>query len=283
MTGYGERQISGDGYTVSCEARSVNGRFLNISIKLPESFQHLEAEIRRAIRSRLSRGSVNVTVEVDETVGQEYRVNKDVLDHYVSIFREIREKTNIGRQPDPAVFFSLPGVVEKLEPQADFEIRKATLSAVDEALDLAVKMRIEEGRNLAKDLRKRLGKIKKCVGRIERRSMAAIKERKRSLKKRIEEFLTEYDKQRLNLEILTQMDKFDIKEELVRLRSHLDHFKKTLDEPPPIGSKLTYLTQEMQREANTLSAKSMDSSISRYIVLIKEELERIREQLQNVE
>jgi uncharacterized protein (TIGR00255 family) len=283
MTGYGECEIGGDGYTVSCEARSVNGRFLNISIKLPESLQSFEQEIRRAIRSKLRRGSVNVTVRVDETTPRGYEVNRGILDHYLSLFKELHQEAGTEWSPDPVAFFSLPGVLINPEPEPDLKMRRVILSAVVKSLDLAVKMRIEEGKSLAKDLRQRLGKIKRCVDRIDRRSTAAIKEKKKTLKRRIEEFLTDYDRQRLNLEILMQIDKFDIKEELVRLRSHLSHFRKILDERIPIGSKLTYLTQEMQREANTLSVKSMDGSISLFVISIKEELERIREQLQNVE
>jgi len=283
MTGYGECETSGDGYTVSCEVRSVNGRFLNISIKLAESLQRFEQEIRRAIRSKLRRGSVNITVRVDEAAPRGYEVNRDILNHYLSLFKELQRETDIARSPDPVAFFSLPGVLESAEPEPDLQMRRVILSAVDKSLDLALKMRIQEGKSLAKDLRQRLGRIKKCVDRIERRSAVAAKEKKSALKRRIEEFLTDYDKQRLNLEILMHIDKFDVKEELVRLRSHLSHFSKILDEPVPIGSKLTYLTQEMQREANTLSVKSMDGPISLFVVSVKEELERIREQLQNVE
>lgn len=283
MTGYGESDISRDRYTVSCEARSLNARFLNISIKLPESLQYLESEIREAIRSKLTRGSVNIIIKMEEAAPESYKVDRHVLDHWMSILKEIRKKMGTTRQPDPGIFFSLPGVVEKLEPPSDVRIREATLLAVDKALNLLVKMRTEEGKNLSKDLRRRLDKIRRYVDKIEKRSVKSTEERKKALKRRIEEFLTDYDKQRLNFEILTQIDKFEIKEELVRLRSHLTHFKKVFDEPPPVGSKLIYLSQEMHREANTLSVKSMDGPISLSIVLIKEELERIREQLQNVE
>lgn len=283
MTGYGESEVSGAQYTVKCEIRSINGRFLTFSIKLPESLQYLEFEIRKAVKAKLRRGTVYITIKIDEAVPESYRLNMDAIGHYTSILEKIKEETGISKEPDPGIFFSLPGVIENVEPEPSSETRETVLTSIEKAMGQLLKMRVEEGKNLTKDLRERLNKIEDYVGRIEKRSVQSIEERRRRLKERIEEFLTEYDKERLNLEVLTQIEKYDIKEELVRLKSHLSHFKKGFDEPPPVGSKLIYLTQEMQREANTLAVKSMDASISLDIVLIKEELERIREQLQNVE
>ncbi len=283
MTGYGEAEVKKGEYAVNCEVRSVNNRFLNISVKLPDSFQCLESEIRDAIRSKLKRGSVSITMKAEEVTPGNYEVNTDRIEYYASILKKLKKKTGITAQPDPGIFFLLPGVVESLESRADVKIREATLLAVNRALNSVVKMRIEEGKNLTIDLRQHLDKIKKSVGEIEKRSGKSLEKRRVAFKKRIDEFLTDYDKQRLNLEILVQIDKFDINEEIVRLKGHLNHFKKVLGESSPVGSKLTYLTQEMHREANTLSVKSMDGAISLSAVSIKEELERIREQLQNVE
>jgi uncharacterized protein (TIGR00255 family) len=283
MTGYGESETTIDEYTISCEARALNGRFLSLSVKLPDAFQHLEAEVRKAARSRLSRGSVNINVRVEGKAAPIQRVNQEVLDYYLSIMEDVRKRTGITREPDPGLFLSLPGVISGTELKDDPRIRKAALLVVGKALDSLVSMRDEEGRSISRDLVRRVDRVKKHVERIEKRSSKSVASRRRGLEKRINELLTDYDRQRLNIEILMQIDKLDIHEELVRLRSHLDHFDKTLEERPPIGSKLIYLTHEMHREANTLSVKAMDRPISRYVVEIKEELERMREQLQNVE
>ncbi len=283
MTGYGESETTIGGYTVSCEARSLNGRYLSLSVRLPDAFQYLETDIRKSVRSRLSRGSVNINVRVEGQAPPTHSVNQEALDYYLSIMEEVRKRTGITREPDPGLFFSLPGVVSGAELKDDPRLRKATLLVVNRALDSLVSMRDEEGKNITRDLKKRIDRVEKHVERVEKRSRSSVNSRRKALEKRISELLTDYDRQRLNIEILMQIDKLDIHEELVRLRSHLDHFNKTLKVRPPIGSKLVYLTQEMHREANTLSVKAMDRSISRYVVEIKEELERMREQLQNVE
>lgn len=283
MTGYGESEVATDGHTINCEARSVNGRFLNVSVRLPEPFQYLEHDIRNLVRTKLTRGSVSVGIKVEVTGPETYTLNEGLLRHYLSMLSGIRDSVSTRKETDPTALLSLPGVVERVVPGSSAQTRQAILSAVEKALNLMAKMREKEGKSLARDLRQRLATIKKHTDRIEKRSRATVEERRKTLKRRMEEFLTEYDRQRLNLEMLVQIDKVDIHEELVRLKGHLAHFKEIFKEPPPIGSKLTYLTQEMHREANTLSVKSMDRHISLSIVLIKEELERIREQLQNVE
>jgi len=283
MTGYGESETTEGGCTYTCEARTVNGRFLAVSVRMPDSLQYLEPDVRKAVRERLTRGSVHITVRVNEEGALPSKVNMKVVDHYLSILGQIRKKTGSTRQPDPAILFTLPGVIGDADPCTAPRAKEVVLSLVNRSLELVTAMRIEEGRHLTADLTQRLDKIEQYVSRVSERSVQSVQEKREVLRKKVEEFLTEYDRERLNLEILTQIEKFDVQEELVRLRSHLDHFRGMLAEPPPAGSKLTYLTQEMQREANTLTVKSMDAEISHTIVLLKEELERIREQLQNVE
>jgi uncharacterized protein (TIGR00255 family) len=287
MTGYGKGSISKNKTSAEVEVKSVNSRFFEVSLKLPSILFPYDYEIRELIKSKVQRGKVSVAIHFkkDGVENGFITIDDSKLLNHLTLIKKIRKVANIK---DDIKLEHLLGSKEVFTSQdaelskAEFEIVK---SALNKALDKLIMMKKKEGAELSKDLAERIEKIIKNVSFIETEFRKSINEYHDKLKQRIQELTgnVEINEDRLNLELALIADRADITEESVRLRSHLKFFKESLKNENEPGKKLNFLCQEMNRETNTISSKSISTSIIHSSVLIKEEIEKIREQIQNIE
>ena len=289
MTGYGRGECSKKNITAVVELRSVNSRFFEFSSRLPRSLTLRENEIKEIIRSKLARGKISLTAALQsETNGKlPLKVNTPAAKSYYKLLNQLRTSLKLKEtvKLEHVLRFS-----EVLEGGIDEEGASEEWAVFEESLQLAVKdlqtMRANEGREISKDIIARVEHIQKDLVHIEATSIQRIPEERTRLHERIMQLVSDksvVDSQRLELEIALLADKLDVTEECVRFRSHNKFFLDALHNDDAAGRKLNFLIQEMNREANTIGSKSNDTEIAHLVVSIKEELEKIREQLQNVE
>ncbi len=289
MTGYGRGESARNGIIFTVELRSVNNRFLEISSRLPRSLSFRENEIKEIIRSKINRGKITVNVtEQKESDGAPPAINAAAAKSYYSLLNQLRKTVKIKEtvKLEHLIQFS-----EIFESSVSEEEENAVEWAVfEQALRDAVvslkTMRAKEGEELSKDLIARIGQIDFRLGEVERLSKARIPEERVRLSERIAQLVEDpkvINMQRLELEIALLADKWDVTEECVRFYSHNKFFLEALRLTDAAGRKLNFLIQEMNREANTIGSKCSDIGIAHHVVEIKEELEKIREQLQNIE
>jgi uncharacterized protein (TIGR00255 family) len=287
MTGYGKGSNSKNKTSAEVEVKSVNSRFFEVSLKLPSILFPYDYEIRELIKSKVQRGKVSVAIHFkkDGVENGFITIDDNKLLNHLTLIKKIRKAANIK---DDIKLEHLLGSKEVFTSQdaelskAEFEIVK---SALNKALDKLIMMKKKEGAELSKDLAERIEKIIKNVSFIETEFRKSINEYHDKLKQRIQELTgnVEINEDRLNLELALIADRADITEESVRLRSHLKFFRESLKNENEPGKKLNFLCQEMNRETNTISSKSISTLIIHSSVLIKEEIEKIREQIQNIE
>jgi uncharacterized protein (TIGR00255 family) len=292
MTGFGRASVSCAGVTFDIEMRSVNHRYLDLRVRLPRWLAGVEPDVRARVGERFSRGKVDLNVVVPEggAGGSRLEVDAEAARSYLSAARSLAESDGVKGSLDVAALLGLPGVARVLDPQPpEEELRREFGAALAETLDAAAAMRASEGAALERDVRSRLELVVGLTDAIEARS-GTVQERVRErLRKRAASLREEtglLDEARLHQEIVIHADRLDITEELVRLRSHIAHFGEILDEAgpgKPAGRRLDFLMQEFGREANTIGSKGSDAPIAHQVVELKTELERIREQVQNVE
>lgn len=289
MTGFGEAQLEDNGHVYHLEIRSVNNRYLKASVHLPESFAFLETDAERLLRERLSRGSISVRLHIrDLTASAAQEINAAAIRAYVAQLH-----TASGDDPramiDLATLATLPGVCqprELTEAQREhhWEITR-TLSS--QALDHLIEMRCTEGRALAADLHTHCRRIEEHVDAVRARAPAVIEEYRNRLASRVRELLTGSNAQLAEADLLKEVsiyaERSDISEELSRLASHVAQFEAVAADPEPAGRKMEFIAQEMLREANTMGSKSGDPELARHIIEIKSAIDRIKEQVQNVE
>lgn len=288
MTGYGRGQSYCCGKEVTVDMRSVNHRFLEIAIKLPRQYTPFEEKIKNLIKERVSRGRIDVFINIEET-GENQRhvkVDKELAIAYHKSLKELGEIVQIPQNISLFEISQLPDVVKVEEKEIDLEsfwevVKEATLAA----LDGLVTMRQVEGGQLANDLMERQGELWLLVETIQMRSEDMTDIYRLRIQERIQELLAEIpvDNQRLAMEVAFLAERSAITEELVRLRSHLDQLAETLQSTEPVGRKLDFLVQELHREINTIGSKANDLEISQKVVEMKSQLEKIREQVQNLE
>ncbi len=289
MTGYGRGECSKKNIAAVVELRSVNSRFFEFSSRLPRSLTLRENEIKEIIRSKLARGKISLTAAMQsETNGKlPLKVNTSAAKSYYKLLNQLRTSLKLKEtvKLEHVLRFS-----EVLEGGIDEEGVSEEWAVFEESLQLAVKdlqtMRANEGREISKDMIARVEHIQKDLVRIEATSKQRIPEERTRLHERIMQLVSDknvLDSQRLELEIALLADKLDVTEECVRFRSHNKFFLDALQNDDAAGRKLNFLIQEMNREANTIGSKSNDTEIAHLVVSIKEELEKIREQLQNIE
>ena len=286
MTGFGSGSAEAEGVRVRTELRSVNGRFLDLSLRCASGLQELEPRIRERLQGRLSRGKVTGTIEVeqtDESAGLP-ELNVEVATQYV---RPLQRPAELGTTGPVSleVLARMPGLFRSEAPGPDPELVAAlVMEAVDAALDELEQMRSTEGAALAADLRSRLRMLGELTDRIEVIADGGRDAVRRRLREKVEALLRpgEVNEERLATEVVLIAERGDITEEIVRLRSHLDQFFESLDKGGEVGRRLNFLLQEMHREINTISSKSADSGIIHHAVEVKEEVERLREQVQNL-
>jgi len=289
MTGFGRGAANGDDFAVAVEIKTVNNRFLDIHLRLTQELSAIETIIRRRVSARLSRGRVDLNINFDRTGETTYEVNKPLIAGYVKAIREIQEQFGLPGEIDVNSVARLPGA---LTPARDGlnDLNMAGLQrALDEALDNLERMRASEGAALAAEMRVRIARIEAEVPVIEATATALVDAYRQRLQKRIGELMArggqtiELDGSRLAQEVAYLADRSDITEELARLRSHLDQFRSAIDAEGEVGKRLDFLLQELNREANTVLAKSTEVSIKDAALAIKAEVEKLREQVQNVE
>ena len=288
MTGYGRAVQTVEGRVYTVEVRSVNNRYLDCSVKLPRAYSFAEDTVKQRVKAVVSRGKVDVMISVSVPTGEAMKIslNRPVLEGYLEAMQTIARDYQVREDISVTSLtrFSDIFVVEKA--QADEEKLTADLmGVVDHALDAYNTMRRVEGEALAADLRSRSATILSLVERVEERSPVTVAEYRTRLENKMKEVLesTTIDESRILTEAAIFADKIAVDEETVRLRSHLQQMEAMLTAGGAIGRKLDFLMQEMNREANTIGSKSNDIQQARTVVEIKAELEKIREQMQNIE
>ncbi len=287
MTGCGTGRIRKDGWEVTAEIRTVNHRFLDISLRLPRNLVFLEQTIRSGIGARIRRGHADVylTVRNTGTSSVQAEADFDLAAHYLRIAAELSEKTGTENDMTVSRVLRMEGVTSVTEREMDQETVSALCAeAVDLAMDQVVLMREKEGANLRVDLRMHLDAASDLREKILARAPGVVADYREKLEARLKTIVAEgVDPQRLAQEVAIAADRCAIDEELSRLLSHIGQMRSYLDAPDEIGKKMDFLIQEMNREANTIGSKASDATIAQNVVDLKSEIEKLREQIQNVE
>lgn len=288
MTGFGRKQLTDNGYTVSCEIRSVNHRYLDTNIRLSRRYASLEDPIVELVKKYVTRGRIEISINIEktETASRNIKVDKELALTYYSNLKEIAEILNIPEQIKVIDLFRLPEVFNLEDREEDLEKLWSVLSlCIDAAMQDLIIMREREGQNLAKDILMRNNLIADMVEELEARSPIVVKEHTEKIRHRISELISQEfnDEQRILQEAAIFADRTSVTEEIVRLKSHVNHLIVLMDEPDSNGRKCDFLVQEMFREINTIASKANDVEMSKIVVNAKAELEKIREQLQNIE
>jgi uncharacterized protein (TIGR00255 family) len=290
MTGYGWGECSQNGFKVTVELSSVNRKQSEVSINLPRELEVLEAQIRDEINKRIARGRLTARVTLHEAEGNEasrVRVNRPLATAYAQELRKLAKELKLKDDLSLDLLVRAPGVLQSDSEVGDAEtFWPAVNKALEPALAMLVKMRTREGGNLKKDLTERIATMRKAVARVKKEAPLVQQRYREQLVERIRSAGLEdlkLDEERLLKEVVFFADRSDISEELTRLQSHFQQFDDCLKSSDPVGRTLDFLAQEMNREINTIGSKANDSLISREVVVLKAELEKFREQAQNVE
>ena len=288
MTGYGRGSVGENGRVFTVEMKSVNNRYLDINIRLPRQINALEDKIRKHISTKVSRGKIDVFINQDKFSEDDYKINVDenIAKAYYEAYSLLIKKFNLKDEVSLGLLANSNDVisVEKKEDDMD-EIWNLLLVALDNAINMYVDMRINEGLKLSKDILLRCEFVKENLVKIDARSPEVVKEFREKIVTRVSDFLKDVgvDEARLLNEVAFYSDKSSITEEIVRLSSHIEQFQEAFKSNEPVGRKLDFLIQEMNRETNTIGSKANDLYITSIVVDIKSELEKIREQIQNIE
>jgi uncharacterized protein (TIGR00255 family) len=289
MTGYGRAALTGEDFSVSVDLKTVNNRFLDVHLRMSTELSSVEPLVKRRISSRLSRGRVDATINFERTSAVAYELNRPLIAGYVQALREMQQTFNIPGEVDINSLARLPGALQTARDGLSPEMISGVESALDEALADLERMREQEGAALRTEMAERITKIEALVPLIEEAASGLVDTYRARLQRRIGELLsrdtqvTEIDPARLAQEVAYLADRSDVSEEMVRLRSHLTQFREALDASTETGKMLDFLLQELNREANTTLSKSTDLAIKEAALGIKAEVEKLREQVQNVE
>ena len=289
MTGYGRARQELHKRDITVEVRSVNNRYLDCAVKMPRMYTFAEDAVKKHVQQAMSRGKVDVFITVDATAADvsKVAVNGDLAAQYAAALRELAAVCGAeGYQPSPETLARFPDVLTVTKEDEDLETVSADLCAVlDQALDAYNAMRAVEGKKLAEDIAGRLDAIERYTGQVEARSPETVAEYRAKLTARMEEVLqsTAIDEQRILTEAAIYADKVAVDEETVRLRSHVAQLRTMLESDEPMGRKMDFLIQEVNRESNTIGSKCNDVAIANVVVGLKAEVEKMREQVQNVE
>ena len=288
MTGYGSGECVFNDGRIAVEVKSVNHRYLDIFCRVPKSYAAWEGQVKSIISSRFSRGRFDIFVQLDfnrEKV-PEFQLNLPLAQEYFSILKELKEELGLSHEINVDIFTRMKDIITVKEVESDPEgEEQAFMDALNIALDSLEGMRQTEGEALHGDLLEKLKGIESLVAEIGDRSPTVLIHYRDRLKKRVEELseASEVDEQRLSQEIAFLAERSDITEELVRIESHLRQFMMMMEMEESVGRKLDFLFQEINREVNTIASKANDAEISQNVVEIKSKLEKMREQVQNIE
>ena len=286
MTGFGAAEGKVGSARVSVELRSVNHRFFNATIKLPAELSRWEGEVREALRKRLSRGHITMNARIDRGVAGPPVIDEERFAAYVGMLRDLKSRFDLAGDVDVATVLRMPDVMSSITEGSEGEAT-AFLKLVDAAAANLALSRQQEGERLAGYLIERLAIVESALARISDRAPIRLLEQRARARESIRQLADgiAVDEQRLAQEVAIQADRLDVQEELSRFGSHVIAFKHSVADgsDDPIGKRLGFLLQEMLREANTTGSKAYDASILADVVTVKEELERIREQVENLE
>jgi len=289
MTGYGRGEVNEDHTTVSVEIRTVNSRYLEVSTRLPRTIALRENEVKELVRTKFARGKVNIAIIIEHENTNEIplKINASAAKAYHKLLETLRKEVNIDEEITLDHLLKFPEVLEIDEFESGDEREWAMVQrALLKALEETAVMRRREGGELMNDLAARVNDIGATLDEIQLMAKDRVPQERTRMQERLLELLADksvIDQQRLELELALYADKLDVTEECVRFRSHNKFFLEALTGEEAAGRKLNFLVQEMNREANTIGAKANNSEIAHRVVQIKEELEKIREQLQNIE
>ncbi len=287
MTGFGRGRYENNGREYLVEIKSINHKYCDIGIRLPRMFNGIEYKIRQEVASRISRGKIDVYIEFRDNSADESSVNfnKELAKVYIKDLIELGKETGIDYNFNVIDIVKMPDVLRKEDENDEDLIFNEVSIALNEALDKFVEMREFEGNKLKEDIERRLDILNEKIPEIIQKSTGLVDEYIVKLNERIKEVLKvdSVDETRLAQEVVIYSDKVSIEEELTRLKSHVSQFKKLLGEASPIGKKLDFLTQEINRETNTIGSKTNSLDVTNLVVDLKTEIENIREQIQNIE
>ena len=288
MTGFGRSEIVKGNRKISVEIKSVNHRYLEAGIKMPKKLNVFESRMRDLLKKYATRGKIDIFInyEDDSESQVNLKFHQNIADEYMAIFNNMSEKYNLKNDMTVGGLARFPEVITMDEVQEDEEeLWHFIEEAMKAALEQFVNTRILEGENLKKDLLGKLGHMEELVAFVEKRSPEIMKEYRSKLESKVKELLgdTTIDESRIATEVIIYADKISVDEETVRLRSHIEHARKCLNEDGGIGRKMDFIAQEMNREANTTLSKANDIEISNAAIDLKTEIEKVREQIQNIE
>ena len=289
MTGFGRGTHATDDFSINVELKTVNNRFLDVNLRLPSELQGLESTIKKLIGARLARGRVEVNLQYDRSDGTAMEINRQLISGLLAAMKEMQQEFGLSGEPDINVIARLPGVVQTKREEPSEAFLGAIEQTFHSALDDLDTMRSREGELLTRELDERLNAIESRMPSIEENAGAVAEEYRARLTKRVNELLAksesqvELDQGRLAQEIAYLADRSDISEEIARLKTHIEHFRGIMAEDRDVGKRLDFLTQELNREANTIASKTNQMVVKENALAIKSEIEKIREQIQNVE
>ena len=288
MTGFGRSEIVKGNRKISVEIKSVNHRYLEAGIKMPKKLNVFDSRMRDLLKKYATRGKIDIFInyEDDSESQVNLKFNQNIADEYMAIFNNMSEKYNLKNDMTVGGLARFPEVITMDEVQEDEEeLWHFIEEAMKAALEQFVNTRILEGENLKKDLLGKLDHMEELVAFVEKRSPEIMKEYRSKLESKVKELLgdTTIDESRIATEVIIYADKICVDEETVRLRSHIEHARKCLNEDGGIGRKMDFIAQEMNREANTTLSKANDIEISNAAIDLKTEIEKVREQIQNIE
>ena len=288
MTGFGRSEIVKGNRKISVEIKSVNHRYLEAGIKMPKKLNVFESRMRDLLKKYATRGKIDIFInyEDDSESQVNLKFNQNIADEYMAIFNNMSEKYNLKNDMTVGGLARFPEVITMDEVQEDEEeLWHFIEEAMKAALEQFFNTRILEGENLKKDLLGKLDHMEELVAFVEKRSPEIMKEYRSKLESKVKELLgdTTIDESRIATEVIIYADKICVDEETVRLRSHIEHARKCLNEDGGIGRKMDFIAQEMNREANTTLSKANDIEISNAAIDLKTEIEKVREQIQNIE
>jgi uncharacterized protein (TIGR00255 family) len=287
MTGFGRADTQKDGTKLTVEINTVNNRYLEYQIRIPKSLAPLENEIKNLLSGTFHRGKIMVIISWEQELSEENLVLDEAkTDAFIKIYKLLKDKYKIKGEISFRDFVALPDMVKASKEDENLEeIWEILKPALMEAARAADEMRRAEGENLVSDMLQRLSAIKITTEEVESRAPKNVEIFREKLKSRIRELQGDspVDEQRIAQEVAIFAEKSDITEECIRLKSHMSQFEQSLGQEKPIGKRLNFILQELNREANTIASKSSDYEISRRVIMVKEEIERLREQVQNIE
>lgn len=289
MTGYGKHSTHVKDTQIVVEVRSVNHRFLDISTKLPHNLLFMEEKLKRQVKRKLERGRVDVfvTIEGEGFFEKKVEVDYNLLDQYVEKWKEVKGRYQLTEDVSIDMVSKLDDIFTVMEMEEDTNaLQQSLLDAIDTALERLLAMRVEEGVRLREDFEKRLDTITEILVKLEDKRPRIVEEYREKIRERIEEYAGEAldpDESRVLQEVALLAEKGDVTEELTRMKSHVKQFKATLARHDAIGRTMDFIVQEMHREVNTIGSKSNDVEVSEWVVALKSEIEKVKEQVQNVE